>query len=186
MIDFPLWTFVVPGAPAPKPVGPPDRGSAGFLAYQAYRDAIAWTAHECTSGSWLQGPMRLSCHFGMPIPASWPDRRRRQALLLQVLPTGKPDLNDLIAAVTDSLTGVLYSDDSPIVLYGDMLKVYRSVPSTFIAVEAKPEYAISRHLMTGDRLLKLQTHRLLQGLSPNNAQGADRDSEPDPQDSPIF
>lgn len=168
----PLMTvsFVVPGAPAPKPVGPPKRGSTGFRAYQAYRDAIGWACRSKHTGEWLQGPLRLSCLFGLPIPRSWSESQKGAALCLRAFPTSKPDLKNLIAAVEDSLSGVLWSDDSRIVVYGDMLKCFRTAPSTYIEVAAMRAEDLGRHLLKSGRVLRLQTHRLMMGLEPDNAQ----------------
>lgn len=58
----------------------------------------------------LEGPLRLSAAFRLPPPASLPKRRR-------TWPTGarSGDLDKLLRALGDAITGVLIDDDSRIV-----------------------------------------------------------------------
>lgn len=59
-------------------------------------------------GGLLEGPLQLQLRFFLPKPKSAPKRRR-------TWPDKKPDLDKLIRAVGDALTGVLYTDDARIV-----------------------------------------------------------------------
>lgn len=71
----------------------------------------------------------LSLVFHMPIPKSWSQKKQYSALLGTVLPTSKPDLDNLIKAVKDGLNGIVWADDSQVVRvvaekkYGDNPKV---------------------------------------------------------------
>jgi Holliday junction resolvase RusA-like endonuclease len=55
----------------------------------------------------LDGPVKLSVTFFMPRPKSAPKRVTR--------PATKPDLDKLVRAVGDALTGIAYTEDSRIV-----------------------------------------------------------------------
>lgn len=50
-----------------------------------------------------------------PIPASWSERKRQRALVGEIKPTKKPDLDNVVKAWSDALNGVIYRDDCQIV-----------------------------------------------------------------------
>ncbi len=56
----------------------------------------------------LDGPLQMQLRFYLPKPKSAPKTKR-------TWPDKKPDLDKLIRAVGDALTGVLYTDDARIV-----------------------------------------------------------------------
>lgn len=62
----------------------------------------------------MDGPVRLWVVAYMPVPKSWPKYRRRQALEGTVHHTSKPDADNLIKVVKDSLNSVVYGDDSQV------------------------------------------------------------------------
>lgn len=67
----------------------------------------------------LTGPLGLSLEFFSPRPKSHYGTGRRAGVLKQSaprFPTSKPDLLKLARGVEDALTGVLYRDDSQIVI----------------------------------------------------------------------
>lgn len=70
---------------------------------------------------------RIDCV--LPIPASWPLRKREAARVGSIYPTSKPDLDNLKKAVLDAMNGVVYKDDSQVVSdagekrYGDEPRV---------------------------------------------------------------
>ena len=76
-------------------------------------------------------PLVLSITFYRTMPKSMPKKRRATAL-----PTTKPDLKNLIASVEDALNGIAWKDDSQIVHYGDMKKLYGDPPRIEIEVKA--------------------------------------------------
>lgn len=74
----------------------------------AWRALVSWTAKEFAPVTPIEGPIRLEVTFWLPLPKSAPKRKR-------IYPIRKPDIDKLIRAVADALTGVLYRDDSQIV-----------------------------------------------------------------------
>lgn len=59
-------------------------------------------------------PVCLTVHAFIPIPESWPMRKREDARIGAIRPTPKPDL-DNIEKMVDALKGVCWWDDAPIV-----------------------------------------------------------------------
>ena len=80
-------------------------------------------------------PLDIGLWFVLPVPLSWSKKKRQQALAGEILPQGRPDLDNLIKAVLDAMNGVVWEDDSSIVevtarkVYGDVpmvkMMVYR-------------------------------------------------------------
>lgn len=89
------------------------------------------------AGGLLDGPLHLQLRFYLPKPKSAPKRRR-------TWPDRKPDLDKLIRAVADGLTGVLYTDDARIVSIM-ALKDFDATPRVEVAV--RPAEGLERGLI---------------------------------------
>jgi Holliday junction resolvase RusA-like endonuclease len=59
-------------------------------------------------------PVQMTMVAFMPIPASWSKQKKARAMAGLILPTGKPDLDNLEKSVTDALNEIVYRDDSQI------------------------------------------------------------------------
>lgn len=68
----------------------------------------------------------------MPIPKSWPKKRRADALAGRVAPTGKPDVDNLLKTV-DALNGVVWADDAQ-VADARVRKVFSEKPALNIRI----------------------------------------------------
>ena len=72
----------------------------------------------------LEGPVRLSVTFVLPIPPSWPARKRAEALAGVLQPIGRPDRGNMLKLAEDALQAAgFYVDDSQIV-GGEVAKRY--------------------------------------------------------------
>ena len=69
----------------------------------------------------FDGPLRVLINAYFSIPASKPAKWRLAALEQKILPTKKPDIDNIIKGVADSLNKVIYVDDTQIVA----LKAYK-------------------------------------------------------------
>jgi Holliday junction resolvase RusA-like endonuclease len=66
----------------------------------------------------LEGPLRFKVRAYLPIPASWSGKKTDAARSGFILPTGKPDLDNLIKNIKDCLTALHYwHDDRQVVEY---------------------------------------------------------------------
>ena len=86
------------------------------------------------SGSQLTGPLALHLTAFMPIPESWPKKRRQLALDGLIWPDKKPDLSNIIKHIEDIAQGLLYADDKSIVTIS-ATKLYGHPPGYHIALE---------------------------------------------------
>lgn len=74
-----------------------------------YRQAVAWSAQAARPVGWtpIVGPADVSIAFTILRPKSTPRRR--------TFPTTRPDLDKLVRAVLDALTGIAFVDDAQVV-----------------------------------------------------------------------
>jgi len=94
---------------------------------------IMWNVQKDAPKSPLLGPIKLELTFYMPIPKSTSKTKKTQMLQEQILPTTRPDIDNLAYIVTNALKGIIYNDDAQIV---DMIlhKRYSEQPRTNIKV----------------------------------------------------
>jgi len=69
---------------------------------------------QAADGRRLSGPLRLQLVAHIPIPDSWPKRRKAAALSGEVWPEKKPDLSNVVKNVEDVAQGLLFDDDKSI------------------------------------------------------------------------
>lgn len=84
----------------------------------------------------LEGPICMLAIFYRSIPKSWSKKKQAEALAMTLMPISKPDADNYIKAVKDALNGVLYRDDSQIVL-PIPLKAYSDQPRADIYLTSK-------------------------------------------------
>ena len=82
----------------------------------------------------LEGPLRVIVEALMPIPVSWPKKRRSAALAGETYPTTTPDWEN-IAKCCDGLNSVCWVDDRQIV-DGRVIKRYSAEPCLKVYVES--------------------------------------------------
>ena len=63
----------------------------------------------------LTGPITVRIALALPVPASWSKRKRQAAAEGDLLPTGRPDLDNFAKLILDALNGVFFGDDAQIV-----------------------------------------------------------------------
>lgn len=81
---------------------------------QAFREVAS--QHVLPDMPW-EGPLRMSVSFFLPRPKSVSANRRPYPIV-------KPDLDNLLKAVKDALSGVFYKDDRQVVEYSKVEKAY--------------------------------------------------------------
>jgi Holliday junction resolvase RusA-like endonuclease len=78
-------------------------------------------------------PLAVTIFAGFQIPKGTSTAKRQQMLNRELLPTKKPDCDNIIKIVCDALNGVAYYDDKQIVQM-NILKCYGAEPYVHIAI----------------------------------------------------
>lgn len=88
-----------------------------------------------------QAPFEQPVEFVMravfPVPASWSKRKQQQALVGEIKPGKKPDLDNIAKAWNDALNGVVYRDDS-LIVRSVLEKTYGPQPLVVVTVRPLP------------------------------------------------
>lgn len=83
-------------------------------------------------------PVLLFLDLILPIPKSWPEWKKIEALEGNRYPTSKPDLDNLEKAVMDAMDGVVFKDDAQVVgKYSN--KYYGDEPSVNVYVNVNKD-----------------------------------------------
>jgi len=80
-------------------------------------------------------PIEFAMRAVFPVPASWSERKRQQAITGAIKPGKKPDLDNIAKAWNDALNGVVYRDDS---LICRMTLDKRYGPQALVVVTVRP------------------------------------------------
>jgi Holliday junction resolvase RusA-like endonuclease len=81
----------------------------------------------------IEGPIRVSLEIRMKIPVSKPKRWQEQARTGAILPTKKPDA-DNVAKLLDALNLIVWADDAQIIEL-HVVKRYHEAPALIVKVE---------------------------------------------------
>ena len=132
-------TFTVPGVPQGKGRARivKIRGSSRMATPQKtvdYEGLIAYAALQAMAGEPLiEDAAACNIFIYMPVPASWSDKKRRLALEGELLPTTKPDIDNVVKAVLDGCNGIVWWDDVQVVDLR-VRKRYSGTPCVWVEV----------------------------------------------------
>lgn len=100
---------------------------------RSYEAALKYAAIEVMGDrAPLDGPLSVDIVVKVPIPQSWPKKRRQAAIDGEIWPTGRPDLDNIMKHV-DACNLVVWVDDAQIV-DARMRKIYSEKPGLWIRV----------------------------------------------------
>ena len=111
-------TVIIGGEPVPK--GRPRMTRRGF----AYTPAATrkYAAHGRLAAQLaigdrppIEAPVRVELLVELPVPASWSERKRAAAIVGDVRPTSRPDIDNFLKAILDAINGIVVADDSQVV-----------------------------------------------------------------------
>lgn len=133
-----LFTFTIAGKPVPKG-RPRFARQGGFV--RTYTDEktlgfeqlVAYTASRHFPSP-VETPCSVTVVVDIAVPASWSKKKRQQALEGLLLPTGRPDGDNVLKSVMDGMNGAVYMDDKQVVR-GCFEKRYGAVDQTVVTVE---------------------------------------------------
>lgn len=95
---------------------------------------------ECKEPMYEQGVplvMQITAFYG--IPKSTSKKKRQEMMFEKILPTKKPDIDNLCKVIMDSLNKVAYHDDAQIVKT-TVCKFYSDYPRVFVQIWTLDEY----------------------------------------------
>lgn len=109
--------ITIPGAPTGK--GRPKVVKIGGFTRMAtpaktvaYEGLVAHAAQQAMQGRpLLDAAVGVNLFIDAAVPPSWSQKKQRMALAGEVLPTTKPDADNVVKAIFDGLNGVLWRDD---------------------------------------------------------------------------
>lgn len=145
-----MITFFVPGVPVGKQrarsstritTGANGKAKAATRHYTPaetvnYEALVSWTAKKAFGSlPLITGPVDIELRIFLPVPASWSKRRRALALDGLVLPTVKPDVDNIEKAISDALNKVVWRDDAQVC---DVVKRKRYSEQPGVMVRIKP------------------------------------------------
>lgn len=102
-----------------------------------YQDRIAWILRKAIGRSPVPSskPFAFTILAFYPVPQSWPVWKKQGALDGHIVPTVKPDVDNIEKAVYDALNEVAYKDDAQIVNVNGFVKRYAKEPRLEITIE---------------------------------------------------
>lgn len=144
--------FHVPGAPQGK--GRPKIVKIGGFSRMAtpkktanYESLVAHAAHAAMAGAPLfEGPVGCELTIHCAVPQSWSGKKQRSALASEILPTSKPDIDNVVKAIFDGCNGVLWRDDVLVVELA-VRKRYAATPGVYVKVWALAERTVQADLL---------------------------------------
>lgn len=90
-----------------------------FVAHYTPKDTVAYeglvslaASHAMNGRAPSEMPVALQMQISVEPPASWSQKKRAKALAGQVMPTSKPDMDNVVKAVMDGCNKVVFRDDS--------------------------------------------------------------------------
>jgi Holliday junction resolvase RusA-like endonuclease len=99
-----------------------------------FKARVTWAARQAYRGELIEGPVGVDVHLRFPLPASARKAIKEQVKCGAVVPhTSRPDAENVLKAIFDSLTGVVWRDDSQVSL-GSWVKCYHTVPSVEVTI----------------------------------------------------
>lgn len=101
---------------------------------RAYKEMLGSMARAGIPEPIADTPLDVDMTFILPVPKSWSKKKIMSALQGEVLPQGRPDLDNYIKGLCDALNGIVWKDDSSIVTMTGR-KVYGEIPGVKVVVQ---------------------------------------------------
>lgn len=144
MSGDPLVSILIPGPPRGKGrprfrIIRPKGGGAAFASVYTDSETLEFERGIAQAGAaaWRKPPLdealTVFVEAFLPIAPSWSQRKQAQAVAGDVVPTSKPDGDNIQKCVGDALNKIVWVDDSQIVMW-QCLKLYSEWPRLRISV----------------------------------------------------
>lgn len=127
--------FIVEGLPVAK--GRPRvtrNGTYTPRKTKDYEKLVQYSFRSQYKGQALQGALKIRIDFYMYIPKNTSKKRRKLKNDKEILPTKRPDFDNLTKSITDALNGLAFEDDNQIV-EAHIYKYYSDDPRAVVKIE---------------------------------------------------
>lgn len=131
--------FVIPGEPVGKGRARASRTTKSVILHtpektQNYENHCRRFAKDAMKGRIVMtGAVGLTLDLYVQPPLSWSKKKIELALSGELKPTSKPDFSNVLKAIEDAMNGIVYADDSQIVMVTGS-KNYSSNPGAFVEI----------------------------------------------------
>lgn len=136
-----MTTFTIPGVPVAKGRAKFARRGAFVTAYTPektvnYENLVKMMAAQAMGGAKpLECPVSAHITLNIIPPASWSLKKRQRALNGELLPTSKPDIDNVVKGMFDAMNGIVFVDDKQVCcLY--VAKRYNLTACAVVTVDA--------------------------------------------------
>lgn len=82
--------------------------------YLQYKNIVGYTAKKHFEEP-INGPVATEIEFYYPVPRSWSKKEKDKALSGEIFPTVKPDIDNVVKGIFDSLNKIAWEDDNRVV-----------------------------------------------------------------------
>ena len=128
-----MFVFEVSGIPVPQKQTRFTRSGIAYNPSSGDIQKVQWQVRPNAPTEPLTGPVEMHITFYLPMPQSASRRVKIQMLNEIILPTKKPDFDNLAYLVTNALKGIVYKDDAQITDC-TIRKRYSDKPRTVIKI----------------------------------------------------
>lgn len=112
--------FTIPGVPVAK--GRPKFARRGNFVTTytpektaSYENLVKVKAEEAMLGkSLFEDAVWVGIALYVTPPASWPQKKQRQALDGEIFPTSKPDIDNVLKGILDAMNDIVWNDDKQV------------------------------------------------------------------------
>lgn len=109
--------FVIPGVPVAKGRPKFARRGAFVTAYTpektaSYENLVKVKAEQAMAGrQMIEGAVSVVIWLYVTPPASWSQKKQREALAGSIFPTSKPDVDNVVKGIFDACNDIVWRDD---------------------------------------------------------------------------
>ncbi len=98
-----------------------------------YKMLVSHTAQKHKPKEPIEGPLEMYIDVCKPLLKSFSKAKREAAINQEILPIGRPDVDNYAKGIKDALNGIMYKDDSQIVKL-TVRKYYAEVPKVVVKI----------------------------------------------------
>ena len=110
------------------------RGAYTPARTREYEGQVALAARLALGGhAPFNGPLFTMVEVHLPVPRSWSKKKQAAALAGDLLPTSRPDLDNVVKSALDGCAGIVFINDSQVVECA-AVKSYKHTPKLTITV----------------------------------------------------